>query len=130
MKKILLLFVLFISFLFVGCDKAKEIKILDNENGKYDLKEASYGDKTYNKETLLNSLGRTMSIEVNDHVLTLYVTYYDTDGNASDKTEKYSLNNNKLKDQDGNIAYDYRYLDKTITIKSLEQEEKLIFVKK
>ena len=130
MKKILLLFVLFISFLFVGCDKAEDKKSLDNENGKYELKGASYGDKTYNKETLLNSLGRTMSIEIKDNVVTLYVTYYDTDGNASDKTEKYSLNDNKLKDQDGNIAYDYKYSDKTVTIKSVEQEEKLIFVKK
>ena len=130
MKKILLLFVLFISFLFVGCDKAEEKKSLDNENGKYELKEASYGDKTYNKETLLNSLGRTMSIKIKDDVVTLYVTYYDTDGNASDKTEKYSLNDNKLKDQDGNIAYDYKYSDKTVTIKSVEQEEELIFVKK
>ena len=127
MKKILLLFVLFISFLFVGCDKAEEKKSLDNENGKYELKEASYGDKTYNKETLLNSLGRTMSIEIKDYKINLFGC---KNGHASDKTEKYSLNDNKLKDQYGNIAYDYKYSDKAVTIKSVEQEEKLIFVKK
>ena len=100
--------------------------------GKYELKEATYGEDYYTPETMKKELARTMTLEITKDKFVITSTYYGPEGQQSNSKEVFTYDDDKLYDSEagGDAFYHYGIVDGVLIIKSLTEPDMIAFIKK